>query len=62
MKESLYQNSKTCEPNGLSDEAIRQYYWEQGFNMAVENLQETINNNDNMQTKSFNKYVKIKRI
>lgn len=42
MKEDLYQNSKICEPKGLSMEAIRQYYWEQGFEMAVDNL--TTNN------------------
>jgi hypothetical protein len=36
MKEDLYKNSKACEPSGLSPEAIRQYYWEQGFKMAKE--------------------------
>jgi hypothetical protein len=36
MKEDLYKNSKACEPSGLSPEAIRQYYWAQGFQMAKE--------------------------
>jgi hypothetical protein len=53
MREDLYQNSKICEPKGLSSEAVRQYYWEQGFNMAVENF--TVNNS----TKSCDKCKRV---
>lgn len=42
MKENLYKNAKNCEPKGLSPEAVKQYYWEQGweqaFDLATERL------------------------
>jgi nickel-dependent lactate racemase len=43
MKEELYKNSKTCQPTGLTIEAMRQYYWEHGFQAAeqISNDQKT---------------------
>lgn len=42
MREALYQNSKSCEPKGFSPEAVRQYYWYQGFNAAEEKFNSTL--------------------